>query len=533
MIIELPRKSARQTASSRSVSQVRPIALFCLVFAILYSLGIFWGLPSVINPASDSIAPLGPLNWIAKYRDTAISYIYPPVHQIVLLFFYAIVLGLCKLAGLVGTISKVYPYGFRRPDLVFSSLLVVTNMVAIAMALAILLYMRWFRITARQNTWFAMCFLGLSGVFTYYARVGNMDVPYLFWMFTSLALAWKYLFDRPDLKLLAYAGIAGALAIGTKDQSVGVELGLGLTLLLTAPDGLKESLDFRVRRGGTFGGALLVGYFVSSIAVNPWRWWAHARFVTSNHVLPEFPLSFSGEVHVLTRTMTRMSHILSYEGMLLGAIGIAILMHRRLWRRLMVLWLPPLFYYVMIIMKLRSTEERYLLPLAFFLALCAGVAVGEGLYAMRGRRMALAALAVAFLAVLGDQVIRGFFPVTYCQMFDTKQALARDLPGLVPAGSSILLTKMNSFNLPNSAVYDQYHLMLPAGMTIFPPSANAEHILQPYTAGFDYILSGTTPLTEVWPPTGQVVREWRYPAWIRDNVHVPGVYEFFLCRRPS
>ena len=113
---------------------------------MLCGLGVFWGLPSILSPASDSPAPLSPLNWIARYRDTSVSYIYPPVHQLLCLAAYGVVLLGWKLAGGIGAISKAYPYGFHNPTLIFSSLLLVTNLLSLAMGLGILVCMRSFRL---------------------------------------------------------------------------------------------------------------------------------------------------------------------------------------------------------------------------------------------------------------------------------------------------------------------------------------------------------------------------------------------------
>ena len=63
------------------------------------------------------------------------------------------------------------------------------------MAIGVLLTLRMITLNGRSNgdRLLAILLLAGSGAFTYYARVGNFDVPYLFWWSLSLGLLWKYL----------------------------------------------------------------------------------------------------------------------------------------------------------------------------------------------------------------------------------------------------------------------------------------------------------------------------------------------------
>ncbi|MGH9648824.1 MAG: hypothetical protein ACRD4E_18635, partial [Bryobacteraceae bacterium] len=134
---------------------------------VFYSLGLFWGLPSITTSASDSIAPLGPLAFAADFHDPNKSYIYPAIHQILLLIVYAITLVCAKLTGAVGAISGAWPYGFHNPTAIFSVLLFLSNLVSMAMALGVLVCFHQIRIFEPSRRWFGVALLGLSGVFTY------------------------------------------------------------------------------------------------------------------------------------------------------------------------------------------------------------------------------------------------------------------------------------------------------------------------------------------------------------------------------
>ncbi len=194
--------------------------VFVATLAILYGLGIFWGLPSALSAASDSTAPLGPLSFVADYRDPNKSYIYPAVHQLLLVSVYAVILVGCKLFGYLGSLSSSWPYGFSDPTTVFSAFILGSNLVSLVMGIFMLLLLKRIRPTKSYVPLVPMLLIGTSGVFAYYARVANLDVPYLFWWMLSAT--------------------AAALAIGTKDQSAGLILGFGLVVMFIQPPGAND-----------------------------------------------------------------------------------------------------------------------------------------------------------------------------------------------------------------------------------------------------------------------------------------------------
>ena len=526
------------------LSLSRGTVAFVAAAVLLYGIGIFWGLPSALSSASDSPAPLGPLAFVAEYRDPSKSYVYPAVHQLVLLGAYAVVIAGFKLAGRLGSLSGAWPYGFDDPTAAFSALILASNLVSVAMGVGLLLLVRRLRPSDSHAAWFSVALLGLSGVFAYYARVANLDVPYLFWWALSYALLWRYLFGpRARVALVALAGAAGALSIGTKDQAAGLFLGFGLLLLFVAPrgDDTRAPWAKRFRAAAIFACALVATYALVAVATNPWRWVQHVRFVTSDHVLPEYEQNLRGQLLLAGRALVRLSHVLSPLGVALGLVGAALLVRARRFRELAALALPALAYYVSIIAKVRATEERYMLPIAVALAVGAGVAVGAAWRREQGLGgWPRAAVLVLSAAALMQQLVYGFAPVTYTQLFDTKRELALDLGQVVPEGSALVVADMPSFNVPNRDVYERYRLTHPPGEKLFPPSTHGENLFHPYDPAHRFVLSGApVPESDWWPGARsrwpdrdvELVRQWTYPAWVKRHVHVPSVYEFYLFRR--
>jgi hypothetical protein len=526
-------------------------------FTALYALGIFWGLPSALTPALDSISPLGPLAFVAKYKQADITYIYPAVHQLIQLPFYAVVLLIAKLTGSIGSISSAWPYGFKDPSAIFSLLLAVSNLISAVMA-ALLLRTIWrMRPDPAAAQWFAIPLLGLSGVYAYYARTANMDIPYLFWIVLAWHQLWVYLTSpatsdehaqnglgrggvrgrvqhwlgamtglfASNHRPLLLAGLFSALSVGSKDQASGLILGFGLLLLFYTPEGSGGGWQVRLRQAALFSAAVLVSYALFAIAPQPARWWQHARFVTSDHVLPETPGTLAGQLEVLGRCYWRLHHIFTYAGLPLGLAGIAVLWRRGRVRELALLLIPALAYYGFIIARVRATEERYLLPIVIPLVLCAGAAIGALRDLPWGRKPAYALAA----ATLAAQFVFSFIPVTYCQMFDTKRDLQHGLATLLPPNSPIAIHGMQTFNYPNRHTYDQYRLMLAPGQAIVPTSTHAANLLHPFDRATRHVFTGTPN-----PPPEAVYRlvgQWTYPGWIRSHIHVPAIYEFWLFER--
>ncbi len=150
------------------------------------------------------------------------------------------------------------------------------------------------------------------------------------------------------------------------------------------------------------------------------------RFVTSDHVLPEYEQSLRGQLLFFQRFLVRLSHVLSPPGIALGVAGFVVLARSRKYREALVLAIPAASYYVSIIARLRSSEERYLLPIAIILAVSAGVAVGAAFQIRHARARQLRVFTLLILATaLAQQLVWGFIPVTYTQLFDTRRELAR------------------------------------------------------------------------------------------------------------
>ena len=202
-----------------------------------------------------------------------------------------------------------------------------------------------------------------------------------------------------------------------------------------------------------------------------------------------------------------------------------------------MLAVPLAAYYFVVVAQARVFYPRFAVP--FFVPVIVLVTHGAAFVAERfcAAPKARLAWATALAAFLVFECAVSYVPVTYAQVFDMKRTLAAELPAVLPPGSPLLISHMQSYNYPNQAVYDRYPLMMLPQDPIMPPSRHAANILKPLDPNVSYFLWGSGNAGLPWNPVGdypalngELVREWRYPAWVKDLVLVPCIYEFALYR---
>jgi hypothetical protein len=512
------------------------------VFALLLP-GIFWGLPSAISPQVDSPVPLGSLQFFAD-RRAASNVTYPPFHQILLLPVLGLWLAAHWLLGGISKLSSAWPYGFHDVSSVFSQLMALTNLVSSLMAVGLLRCA--YALTEERRriwAWFAILFFATNGVFAYYGRVGNLDMPYNFWIAVMMLGLWRHLTQpvaaRRWTQPLWWSAAAGAFAIGSKDQAVGVVIGAGLLLLLFDParPGSEGGVGWpaRLRQTAWFGAVLLGAYGLTSILPHPLRWWNHALFVTSPHAPTPIPATVWGQWLIFQHTLRRLEDTYSWPFLALAAWG-AWCLYRDHRRKFWFLIVPCLTYYAVIIAKTRVAYPRFMLTFALVLFVCLCHAAGD--LAGRLPRLPRWAWPAALATMLLWNGWWSYAPVTYAQVFDMKRQLAADLPGLLPAGQPLVLSRMQGHNFPGAGVYERVPLMMIPGDPIIPTSRHTAGPLKPFQPDAQYYLLGTGGAGLPWhapiphpPLSGELVRRWRYPDWVRDRVQAPCLYEFELYRR--
>lgn len=510
--------------------------LLVITFVLILP-GLFWGLPSAVTPQVDAPVPLGPLLFFAD-RNPQIDTIYPAFHQLLLMPVYAAAMAVYWVCGGISHLSSAWPYGLHDVSLLFSALILLSNLVATCMGLGILYIASCLVAPHKSWVWAGILVAATNGVFVYYCRVGNLDIPYNFWWAVTLFFLWRHFFqDKPFRASLLPAALAAACAVGSKDQASGLVIGAGVLVLLCAPR-RDRSLVGRIRNAILFGACVALFYTVVAILPHPARWWYHFQYILSGKAPTEIPFTPGGEVQIFILTVQWVLRVFTIPVVALALVGIYYLIRNGRGSECLVLLLPLVFYYAIVVAQTRVFYPRFCVP--FFAPVIVFVTHGaawlaETVFAAPRARLAWTAVIVAFLVF---QLCISYVPVTYAQVFDMKRDLAAGLPASLPPGSPLLISHMQSYNYPNRNVYEHYRLMMLPQDPIEPPSRHAANLFHPLDQNVAFYLWGSgnaglpwNPVGDYPPLTGELVREWRYPAWIKDHVLVPCIFEFSLYRR--
>jgi|GEM_PF-3134336 len=503
-----------------------------LLLYALYALGFAWGLPSEFTSAVDSKVPHDPIAFVADHSNPQAASKYPAGHQLLLLPLYGLAFLCFKVTGNLQGLSATWPYGLRDPAAAFSVLIVLSRMVSAAMAVAVVASIWRIRLEGLDRTgrWSAAALLAGSGVFVYYARVGNFDMPYLFWWVLSFVFLWKHLFeDGSSRRRLILSAIFAGLSVAAKDQAIGLVLGSWLALVLV---GRKRDRPWHERclPGLYFAAFSALTYAVVAILPQPARWVEHLRFWLPSsgaaRVYVMFDDTFPGYLALAWETVRRLSYVVSPAAVVLAVVGLVWLIRKGHRGQAVALILPALVYCALTIFSYRIVYERFVLPTAFPVAVLAGVGIAGTLTWLGGRGMgARFAGRAGLVLILVYQVATGFVPMTCVQMLDTKRALAGAISDFVPEGSAIAW-RGKQRNFPNADVYEKYRLMVRANDPLL--GRHVAHALHDFDGKPEYILAESPqPLQN--RPEASLLGTWGPPDRLRRFIHVPCVIqEYYL-----
>jgi 4-amino-4-deoxy-L-arabinose transferase-like glycosyltransferase len=350
-----------------------------LIVALLgiHAWGIGWGLPSEFGWAPDEVLPQAvDAGWAQRFAAGWHDK-YPPLHFVLL--------------GLVQGALRRATVALGGSD-VQMALILAGRALSLAMAAVTLLCLYLAVRTVDEAdapsgddlaALLAVALAGLSAPFVFYAKLANLDVPYLCWFALSLVFLLRVL-DRHRLRDYVVLAVCAAAAVATKDQAYALYLGLPLVVV--------PSLDRHRRASGEGGGigatlrdrrmvsAALAGagaYLVLGGAlVNPTGVRAHVELITgsASRDFRMFPPTPGGQAALLARTVGALSFSLGWPALLACAAGIASSVRRGDVRRL-VLLVPALGYYAGFVAVVLYTYDRFLLPVILVLAPFGGAAL--------------------------------------------------------------------------------------------------------------------------------------------------------------
>ncbi len=343
--------------------------------AVIYLAGIRWGVPWA-GWAADELPPWVILDAIDKHFAGGWHDKYPPMQYYLNAILYTPFLIAARIGGfdLAGAGAQ-------------SALLLVSRALSVVMGLGAV----WGIHAAADDLYgataalFAAVIAGVTLPFVYYAKVANVDVPYLFWFAWSIVFYARTIRHGGTANAVLFA-VTAATAVETKDQAYGFYLLPFVHALV-------------VRRRETMtaiAAGVLTFVILSNIVFNPRGFVDHVRALADvgSDLRFEVPgARLSRQVAIWRVSFVSTVFSMTWLGVVAAAAGLA----TEIWkRRYWWLALPIVSYYLFFLSTITSVFDRYLLGAYMILAIAAGGWVG-GLVDARpgGRRLRLAAAAAA------------------------------------------------------------------------------------------------------------------------------------------
>lgn len=336
------------------------IILILLVGLLTYSCAIWWGLPTNSSWAADAIHPL---DVIEKTR----AYPYPPLHFYILRLVYTPAILAAKLGG--ENLQSIA--GITR-------LMVLGRATSVAMTLGIILNVYFISLEVSKKRFPALlsaAFVLGNAPLIYYAKVMNVDVPYIFWFSLSLIFYLRAIkFD----KLIDYSlfALISMLSICTKDQAYG---------LIAAPTALLAYRCFHSNHKRKFL-RLLIPTTIGIIT-----------FLAIHNIVFNFP-AFEDHFNILGKsgyTPTNFTHAptvyleryiyfifrffkdiqfnLGWPMFIISLAAVAIYFLRKNKQNLLLyLLIPCVSYYVLLLSFIMYSRDRFVIPICLILYVFCG-----------------------------------------------------------------------------------------------------------------------------------------------------------------
>ena len=357
--------------------ELRPVMVLIALSLLLAGYGMSWGLPG--GWAQDELGTQDILDALRLRFASGWHHRYPPLH-----FYLLVLVHLPFLAA--DHLDMIDLWSETTQGQVASMGRALSVVMSVGTAALVYLVARTI-LSARAAVLGSLCWLlVLTGVF--YAKLVNLDMPYVFWFTVSLLGYARALTTNTTRDYVLYAAGAAA-AVCTKDQAYGLYLFPTLYLivhrvrsLIAGGRGFSGAALLRdpalpaAAATGVLGFALLQGL--------PFNWSGvqqHFAYITgpgSGLYRMVDSSSPSGQAFLFRRTFDHLVWSMSWPGLLIGVGGIAVLVVRRQWRIALALLLPALSYYVTFVAVVGYSYDRFMMPVCLILSVFAGAALDAG-----------------------------------------------------------------------------------------------------------------------------------------------------------
>ena len=419
----------------------RRLGLLIAWAAVLFSCGLWWGLPNDFTWAGDE---LHPSTWPQAINPRTINgwhTRYPPLH-------------FALLQGLSAPLRFAAGHQWFDSKHLLTVLMVFSRLTSLAMALVTLwlLYRAAREVLDERAALWTVFILASVAPYVYYAKMANLDAPYVMWFTLSLWMFLRILREHRMRDYVVFAAAAAA-AVCTKDQAYGLYSLAPLPILISLWQRdyreqryglLRAALDRRLWAAALTAGVLFV--FFQDLLFDPRRFLLHIRLLRG-------PMSENYQDYAGT-PLGQWDLLKSLAGLLRFALNPALFavclagLGWTIWRlrsrtagddtrRLAATGMILVSYYATFLVLILFCYDRYVLPMTVVLALFGGAALGaltrpDG--RLRGPRLALAAAIAAYSVLYAATVDFRLLAETRYQVEDWVAAHAQHPETVIAIG---------------------------------------------------------------------------------------------------
>jgi hypothetical protein len=290
--------------------------------AALFIAASWWGVPTYFSWAPDEILPDSVRTAFEARFSNGWATKYPPAHILL-------------LAGLSLPHYLGAHFGlFSLDDLqVASALLLLSRLTNVVMALGIVwaTYATTTDIYGRRAAIFAALVVISAMPLTYYAKIANLDVPYVFWLSWALRYYSRTATTATTADFFRFA-LAGAAAIATKDQAYGffVLPALVIAVMAWARAGAPGVPSKRVLLGMSAVTVLAV-LVLMDVPFNPSGFLLHVQLITGaeSRNFRMYSRTIGGTGRMLADGVRLLGTSMSWPLLIAAAAAAAMVLRRR------------------------------------------------------------------------------------------------------------------------------------------------------------------------------------------------------------
>jgi hypothetical protein len=375
-------------ARTRARRIVPPLILILLGLC-LYLPGLGWGLPNTDSWSQDTIAGMRTLGVIASWPEDWQGR-YEPLHYFINYAAYLPTLSKWEQTGEQFTEPSTGRKVFKPPYPEKIGLLIKrSRWISVVMACAAGIGLWAASRTITNDEWASAIPAGtlmMGASFTYFAHLGNVDVPAMCW-FTWAVLFYARVIKHRKLVDCILLGLFAALSACTKLGVVGVLPGMVIVLLLNevqverkgeslGPALLRATLQWKWLLGiAAFALPFLLvsGVFYDFEAfVTRLRYWLDPTLNTTHAQQYRYPNQF-----LLAWAAIRYAASAVSWPMVVAMAAATVYTVRKYQSVALVLLLPALSYYVVVIATIHFVYGRFLFPILALLGILVGLSCVE------------------------------------------------------------------------------------------------------------------------------------------------------------